>query len=67
VAHLLDKLNGKLSEVEKKYIEKAFQRYQNQLLDGPIGALTEEMLHEDAAARGHTLLEALGKLFGLHE
>jgi hypothetical protein len=40
---------------------------QNQLLDGPISALTEEMLREDAAQRGHTLLEALHKLFRLQE
>jgi glutamyl-tRNA reductase len=67
VRPLLEKLNGKLSEAERKYLEKAFQRLQNQLLDGPISALTEEMLQEDAAQRGHTLLEALHKLFRLHE
>ena len=66
VEHLLGKLNGKLSEAEKEYIEKAFQRFQNQILDGPISALTEEMLQEDAQ-RPHTLLEALRKLFRLHE
>ncbi len=66
VEPLLEKLNGKLSDAEKKYLEKAFQRLQNQLLDGPISALTEEMLREDAP-QGHTLLEALRKLFGLHE
>jgi glutamyl-tRNA reductase len=67
VRPVLEKLNGKLSEAERKYLEKAFQRLQNQLLDGPISALTEEMLREDAAQRGHTLVEALHKLFGLHE
>jgi len=60
VKPLLEKLNGKLSEAEKKYLEKAFQRLQNQLLDGPISALTEEMLRDDAH-EGHTLLEALRK------
>ena len=44
VQPLLDKLNGKLTEAERKYLEKAFQRLQNQLLDGPISALTDEML-----------------------
>jgi glutamyl-tRNA reductase len=62
----LEKLNGKLSEEERKFLEKAFQRLQNQLLDGPISALTEEMLQEEAH-HGHTLQEALRKLFGLHE
>jgi glutamyl-tRNA reductase len=66
VAPLLEKLNGKLSDAEKKYLEKAFQRLQNQLLDGPISALTEEMLQEEAHKR-HTLLEALPKLFRLHD
>jgi len=44
VQPLLEKLNGKLTEAERKYLEKAFQRLQNQLLDGPISALTDEML-----------------------
>jgi glutamyl-tRNA reductase len=66
VQHLMEKLNGKLSEAERKYVEKAFQRLQNQLLDGPISALTEEMLQEETP-RGHTLLEAWRKLFRLHE
>ena len=38
VQPLLEKLNGKLTEAERKYLEKAFQRLQNQLLDGPISA-----------------------------
>ncbi|HKI31181.1 MAG TPA: glutamyl-tRNA reductase [Gemmataceae bacterium] len=66
VQHVHKKLNGKLTEEERKYLEKMFQRLQNQILDGPISALTEEMLQEEAH-RGHTLLEALRKLFGLHE
>jgi glutamyl-tRNA reductase len=66
VSDLLAKLDGKLTEEERKYLEKAFQRLQNQLLDGPISALTEEMLQEEAQ-RGHTLPEALRKLFRLHE
>jgi glutamyl-tRNA reductase len=66
VSAVVEKLNGKLSEEERKYLEKAFQRLQNQLLDGPISALTEEMLQEDAH-HGHTLPEALRKLFHLHD
>jgi glutamyl-tRNA reductase len=66
VQPLMEKLNGKLTEAERKYLEKAFQRLQNQLLDGPISALTEEMLQEEAH-RGHTLPEALRKLFRLQE
>ncbi len=66
VSAVLEKLNGKLSEEERKFLEKAFQRHQNQMLDGPISALTQEMLHEDAQ-RGQTMLEALHKLFHLQE
>ena len=66
VEHLLGKLNGKLNEAEREYIEKAFQRFQNQILDGPISALTEEMLQEDAQ-RAQAALDVLRKLFRLHE
>ncbi len=45
---LLEKLNGKLTEAERNYLEKAFQRLQNQLLDGPISALAEQMLQDHA-------------------
>jgi glutamyl-tRNA reductase len=63
VRQLLGRLNGKLSDADRAYIEKAFQLLQNQFLHGPIAALTEE------APEGgrHTLLEALRKLFRLHE
>jgi glutamyl-tRNA reductase len=66
VQNVLDKLNGKLTEAERKYLEKAFQRLQNQILDGPISALTEEMQQEDAQ-RAQSTLEALRKLFRLQE
>jgi glutamyl-tRNA reductase len=62
VQHVLEKLNGQLTEEQRKFLEKAFQRLQNQILDGPISALTEEMQHEDAAHREH-FLEAVLKLF----
>jgi glutamyl-tRNA reductase len=57
---LLEKLNGKLSDADKAYIEGAFRLFQNKLLHGPIAALRE------ASRTGHTgLREALMKLFGL--
>jgi glutamyl-tRNA reductase len=60
---LLSLLNGRLTDEDRAKIEKAFQRFQNQVLHGPISALTEEP-HEPSR---HTLLEALRKLFGLRE
>jgi glutamyl-tRNA reductase len=60
---LMARLDGRLSDDDRAVIEKAFQRYQNQVLHGPISALSEEP-HEP---RGHSLLEALRKLFGLQE
>ncbi|HJZ57325.1 MAG TPA: glutamyl-tRNA reductase [Gemmataceae bacterium] len=57
---LLEKLNGKLSEADRAYIEGAFRLFQNKLLHGPIAALQE------ASKEGHGgLREALMKLFGL--
>jgi hypothetical protein len=66
VQPLLEKLNGKLTDAEKKHLEKAFQRLQNQLLDGPISALTEEMLLEETRTE-YPRLEWFRKLFRLHE
>jgi glutamyl-tRNA reductase len=57
-------LNGKLSEADKETIEKAFSRWQNKVLHGPISALGEDA---HAGGGGHTLLEALRKLFRLHD
>jgi glutamyl-tRNA reductase len=62
VQQLLSRLNGRLSAADRSYIEGAFRLLQNQFLHGPISALTEET-HEG----GHTLLEALRKLFRLQE
>ena len=58
---LLAKMNGKLTNAEKAYIEQAFRLFQNKLLHGPIAALHE------ASREGHSggLREALRKLFGL--
>lgn len=58
---LLAKLNGKLTDADRAYIEGAFRLFQNRLLHGPIAALQE------ASREGHsgTLREAIMKLFGL--
>ena len=61
---LLNRLNGRLTEADRKDIEGAFRLFQNQILHGPISALTEEPL--EGAGR-HTLLEALRKLFRLQD
>ncbi len=63
VAQLMSRLNGKLSKEDKEYIEGAFRLLQNQLLHGPISALTDEQ--PDPA--GLSLREALFKLFRLGE
>jgi glutamyl-tRNA reductase len=63
VAQLMAKLNGRLSEEDRKYVEGAFRLLQNQFLHGPITALTEE----EHAPEQHKLLEALRKLFRLEE
>jgi glutamyl-tRNA reductase len=67
VDNLLARLNGRLSEADQRYIEKAFCVFQNRLLDGPISALAEETHAGPSAPSGHTLLDALRKLFRLQE
>jgi glutamyl-tRNA reductase len=63
VTDLMPKLNGKLTEADRGQIEGAFRLLQNQILHGPISALTAEG-HESGR---HTLLEALRKLFSLED
>ena len=63
VTQLMAKLNGKLDMADKEYIEGAFRLLQNQLLHGPITALTEEQ-HDPTSL---SLREALFKLFRLGE
>lgn len=67
VQNLLSRLNGKLTEADKKYIEGAFRLLQNQFLHGPISALTEETRNNISSTGQHTLLDALRKLFSLQE
>jgi glutamyl-tRNA reductase len=61
LADLMAKLNGKLSDEDRKYIEGAFKLLQNRFLHGPISALAEEMPEPSK----HTLLEAMMKMFRL--
>ena len=63
VNSVLSRLKGKLSDAACAAIEKAFSRFQNRLLHGPISVLTEET--HAGAASGYTLAEALLKLFRL--
>lgn len=61
VAGILDKLNGKLSDADRAFIEGGFRLLQNKLLHGPISALQE------ASREGESrhLLDAIRRLFGL--
>jgi glutamyl-tRNA reductase len=61
---LFKRLNGKLDETERSTVEGAFNLLQNRFLNGPISALKKETRAEPPA-EGHTLLEALRKLFRL--
>ncbi|MGH7170381.1 MAG: glutamyl-tRNA reductase [Gemmataceae bacterium] len=63
VRELLGKLNGRLTDADRRHIEGAFRLLLNRLLHGPITALTEET----PSGGGHTLLDALRKLFRLQE
>jgi glutamyl-tRNA reductase len=66
VNELFKRLNGRITDKERKEIEGAFRLLQNRFLHGPISALAEDT-HADAASGGHTLLDALRKLFRLQE
>ena len=61
VAPLLEKLNGRLTDADRAYIEGAFRLFQNKVLHGPIAALREA----SGDAHGGGLRDALMKLFGL--
>lgn len=63
-SELFPRLNGKLNESDRQVIQKAFQRLQNRFLHGPISALASA---EEPHGGGHTLLEALRKLFRLED
>jgi glutamyl-tRNA reductase len=59
-------LDGRLTEADRRHIEGAFRLLQNRFLHGPISALAEESATAGGPA-GHTLRDALRKLFGLQE
>jgi glutamyl-tRNA reductase len=59
----MKRLNGRLTQEDRDYLEGAFRKLQNQFLHGPITALTGES-HE---AGGHTLREAFRRLFRLED
>jgi len=61
LAGVLSKLNGKVSDADKAYIEGGFRLLQNKLLHGPISAL--QQASKDGESR--QLLDAVRKLFGL--
>jgi glutamyl-tRNA reductase len=67
VDKLLGRLDGRLGDADRADIDGAFRLFQNQLLHGPISALTEETDQGGAGHAGHTLLEALRKLFRLQD
>jgi glutamyl-tRNA reductase len=67
VDRLLGRLNGRLSDADRADIEGAFRLFQNQMLHGPISALTEDSHESGAGHGGHTLLDALRKLFRLQD
>jgi glutamyl-tRNA reductase len=64
---LFASLDGRLADADRKRIEGAFRLLQNRFLHGPISALAEAAGDVTAGAAGHTLLEALRKLFRLQE
>jgi glutamyl-tRNA reductase len=66
IREVLAKFNGKLSEADRQFLEKAFHRLKSKFLHAPISALREEPPHAPAGG-GHTLFEAMRKLFRLQE
>jgi glutamyl-tRNA reductase len=61
LSRLLTRLDGRLTDADRKSIEGAFRLLQNQFLHGPISALGEAARDGD----GSTLLDALRQLFRL--
>jgi glutamyl-tRNA reductase len=60
---LFARLNGRLSDADREYIEGAFRLLQNQILHGPISVLSGETQETGS----QPLLDALRKLFRLHD
>jgi glutamyl-tRNA reductase len=64
VQALFSRLNGRLTDADKKEIEEAFRRFESKVLHGPISALGEDTPEEGGR---HSLLDALRKLFRLQD
>jgi glutamyl-tRNA reductase len=64
LADLFPRLDGRLTDADRRRIEETFRLWQNRMLHGLISALAEE---SSAPSSGHTLLDALRKLFRLQE
>jgi hypothetical protein len=62
---LFRRLNGRMSDADRRCIEGAFNLLQNRFLHGPLSVLAEET--QAPSHGGHTLLDALRKLFRLQE
>mgnify|MGYP006277190887 CR=1 FL=1 len=65
VEQLMQKIASRLGAEDRASIEGAFRLLQNQFLHGPISALAEETSRP--ASGQHTLLDALRKLFRIHD
>lgn len=63
LGQLLAKLNGRLTDADRHAVEGAFRLLQNQLLHGPISALSESTRDDASPA----LLDALRRLFRLKD
>lgn len=64
---LFSKLNGRLTELDKEYIDGAFSLLQNQILNAPISALSEDIADGHVTSRKLTLPDALCRLFRLEK
>jgi hypothetical protein len=62
---VLNRLQGRLNESDQESIQGAFHLLQNQLLQGPISVLIEEMSREQVGPERYTLLSAVCTLFRL--
>ena len=65
VEQLMQKISARVGPEDRAAIEGAFRLLQNQFLHGPISALAEETSRP--ATGQHTLLDALRKLFRIHD
>lgn len=61
VANMFSKLRGKFSDADRAFVEKAFQVFQQRMLNAPIDALRESS--KDGTSAG--MIDALVKLFRL--